>query len=278
MPASDLRQDATASAAATGTDRLPRLRVAFVGKGGAGKSSLGGTLVRVLAARGEPVLALDSDPLPGLAYALGMARTDAGLPAEAVEERGEGEEGPPYRLPTGMTAADAVDRYAATGPDGVRFLQLGKVGGAADDVRGAHVVFRQIVRELAMSDWHLVGDLPGGTRQPFFGWGSYARTVLVVVDASPASLLSARRLRRLGTHGDAPPRVLAIANKVRGSGDVTRIAERTGLPIVAEIPHDEELVEAERSGVALIDHAPSSPVVGAVRSLLDLLLEGGEGA
>jgi CO dehydrogenase maturation factor len=209
---------------------------------------------------------------------LGTASTDAGLPPDAVEERGEDEEGPPYRLPTGMTAAEAVERYAATGPDGVRFLQLGKVGGDVGDVRGSHQVFRQIARDLASSDWHLVGDLPGGTRQPFFGWGAYARTLLVVVDASPGSLLSARRLRRLGTHGASPPRVLAIANKVQGPEDVARIKERTGLPIVAEVPHDEALIEAERRGLAMIDHDPGSPVVRAVGSLLDLLLEGGEDA
>ncbi|MDP8932341.1 MAG: AAA family ATPase, partial [Actinomycetota bacterium] len=42
------------------------MRVAFVGKGGSGKSALAGTLARALARRGESVLVLDSDPMPGL--------------------------------------------------------------------------------------------------------------------------------------------------------------------------------------------------------------------
>lgn len=60
------------------------MRVAFVGKGGAGKSAISGTFARLLARRGHPVLAIDSDPLPGMAYSLGLDRDDAPLPDEAI--------------------------------------------------------------------------------------------------------------------------------------------------------------------------------------------------
>ena len=63
------------------------MRVAFVGKGGAGKSSLAGTFARVLAETEHRVLALDSDPMPGLAYSLGLPSVDTGLPDEVVEEQ-----------------------------------------------------------------------------------------------------------------------------------------------------------------------------------------------
>ncbi len=61
------------------------MRVAFVGKGGAGKSALSGTFARVLARRGDRVLALDSDPMPGMAFSLGVPASDAGLPDDVVE-------------------------------------------------------------------------------------------------------------------------------------------------------------------------------------------------
>jgi CO dehydrogenase nickel-insertion accessory protein CooC1 len=54
------------------------LRLAVVGKGGAGKSVIAGTLARLLARRGERVLALDSDLLPGLALSLGAEQPAAG--------------------------------------------------------------------------------------------------------------------------------------------------------------------------------------------------------
>ena len=64
---------------ATGVDQRA-VRVAFVGKGGAGKSAIAGTFARALARRGEPVLAVDSDPMPGLAYYLALQVTYAAIP------------------------------------------------------------------------------------------------------------------------------------------------------------------------------------------------------
>ncbi len=67
------------------------VRIAFIGKGGAGKSALAGTFARLLASQGEAVLVIDSDPMPGLALSLGMPVTDEGIPDDATVERAEGE-------------------------------------------------------------------------------------------------------------------------------------------------------------------------------------------
>ena len=246
------------------------VRVAFVGKGGAGKSAIAGTFARTLARRGERVLALDSDPMPGLAFSVGVDVTDAGIPDEAVEEPPEGEEGPRYRLRAGLNAADAVERYAATGPDGVRFLQFGKLRGPAAVLVRSQNAFRQIVAEL--EGWSLVGDLPGGTRQPFFGWAGYARTVFVVVEPTAKSLLSARRLSRLAVGKKAPDLLVAVASKVRHAADVELVRQRSGLEVVAAVPWDEELAEADRRGLPVIDHAPDCDAVRAVESLVNEFL------
>lgn len=250
------------------------MRLAFVGKGGVGKSAIAGTFCRVLARQGHPVLAIDSDPLPGLAYSLGLAISDAPLPDDAVEERAEGEDGPRYRLRTGLTAGDAVDQYAVTAPDGVRFLQFGKH--RSQTGRGlfrSQFAFRQITRELPEDRWNIIGDLPGGTRQPFTGWGNFARTILIVVEPTAKSLLTARRLSRLALDEEHPRRVLAVANKVREDGDVEMVADRTGLEVIGVVPWDEALAEAEQKMAAPIDMAPDSPAVKAVESLVEQLSE-----
>ncbi len=247
------------------------MRVAFMGKGGAGKSAIAGTFARALARRGEPVLAIDSDPMPGLAFSLGLDVSDAPLPDEAVEERAEGEEGPRYRLRTGLSATEAVERYAVVGPDGVRFLQFGKHRGQIGPLVRSQFAFRQILRELPEGEWSLVGDLPGGTRQAFSGWGSYASTVLVVVEPMAKSLLTARRLARLALGEQGPERILAVANKVRDPGEVELVRRRTGLDVVATVPLDDALAQAERDALAPIDVAPGSPAVQAVESLVDQL-------
>ncbi len=245
------------------------MRVAFVGKGGSGKSAIAGTFARLLAREGGRVLVLDSDPMPGLALTLGVAATNAGLPDEATEENFD-DDGPRYRLRADVSAVEAVERYALRGPDGVLLLQLGKLRGHVRALGRSQAAFHQIVRELSTKHWSLVGDLPGGTRQPFFGWGRFARTVVVVAEPTAASLLSARRLARLSVVDDAP-QVVAVANKVTQPEDAAMVERRTGLAVVGSVPYDQELSDAERRGRPPLDAAPHCAAVQAVRSLVSTL-------
>jgi len=250
------------------------MRVAFVGKGGAGKSSLAGTFARVLAGTGERVLALDSDPMPGLAFSLGIDRVDEGLPDESVQEYDDGGRRR-YRLRDGLTGTGAIERYAIRTPDGVHFLQLGKARGQRWNNTRQHFGFQHVLDDLPRDGWSIVGDLPGGTRQPFMTWGRYADTFLVVVEPTPASLLTGRRLARLADSVGAP-RVVVVANKVRAPDDVDRVGERTGLPVVGAIAFDPEVPVADRLGRAVLDHDPEGPTATAVRLLVDVLRTGME--
>jgi CO dehydrogenase maturation factor len=64
-----------------------------------------------------------------------------------------------------------------------------------------------------------------------------------------------------------------VANRVREPDDGERVARRTGLEVVATVPWDEELAEAERQGRAPIDHAPSAAAVAAVELLVESMME-----
>lgn len=251
------------------------MRVAFVGKGGAGKSAVAGTFARMLARSGARVLAVDSDPMPGLAFSLGLGDVEGTIPEDAVVEREGGGPGPRWVLRPDLLPADAVKRFSVKGPDGVRFLQFAKLRGHASVSLRSQVAFRSILDGLPPGRWSLVGDLPGGTRQPFFGWGRYADTYLVVVEPSAKSILSARRLARVDRLKDAPARVLAVANKVRSAEDLERVRAKVPLPVVAAVPWDEAMAEADRQGVALVDLAPGSPAVEAVGLLVEQLSGGG---
>lgn len=241
-----------------------------MGKGGAGKSSLAGTFARLLARRGDRVLALDSDPMPGMAFSLGVPQSDAGLPDDLVEEFADADGRRRYRLRSGLTGTRAAERYAVQGPDGVRFLQLGKARGPRWNNTLAHFGFQRVLDDLPAEDWSIVGDLPGGTRQPFMTWGRYADTYLVVVEPTPASLLTGRRLARLANAAHNP-RVLAVVNKVREDGDVQRAVDDTGLAVVGAVPFDPALGRADRAGRAVLDVDPDGVTAAAVGSLVDAL-------
>ncbi|MQA61968.1 MAG: hypothetical protein GEU86_10805 [Actinophytocola sp.] len=251
------------------------MRVAFVGKGGAGKSAIAGVIARLLARDGEDVLAVDSDPMPGLSVSLGLGVVESAIPADAVTEKAAGEPGPRFRLRQGLTATEAIDRYALLAPDGVRFLQFGKTRASAAPLMRSQWAFRQILDGLPPETPTVIGDLPGGTRQPFLGWAGYADTVVVVVPPTSAGMLSARRLAKLATTGPTtdtgPSRILAVVSQARDDADVERIRQRTGLDVIGSVPWDERVLAAEREGRSVLDTAPDSAVVAALTALAERL-------
>ena len=247
------------------------MRLAVVGKGGAGKSVITGTIARMLARRGERVLAFDSDTMPGLARSLGIEES-AEPPLRDAAERPEGKR---WQMKSGVGPVTAVRRYARTAPDGVLLLQIGKWSAATNSERASFqastVAYRNVVSRILESqtfrDWALVGDSAAGTRQLAGNYTAFADTYLVVVEAGWQSVLTARRvarLARLREHG-----AVFVANKVRGSSDRRLIEERLGEPVLATIPFDSAVAEADRLGVALIDHAPRSRGARAIERLLD---------
>lgn len=106
------------------------MRLAIAGKGGTGKTTISGTLARVLAQAGRSVLAVDADTSPNLATVLGV-------PAERMQ----GMPDMPRNLMQKRTAEDGTTKtvfaadpeqvlrdYGVAAPDGVRLLVMGRVG------------------------------------------------------------------------------------------------------------------------------------------------------
>lgn len=240
----------------------PGLRVATVGKGGAGKTLVAGTLARLLARRGRPVLAADLDTNPGLAFSLGVAPAAGALPYQATEER----EGAPYgwALRDGLTPAAAVADYAVTGPDGVRFLTLGKSSSESrnEAPKRTLTAFRAVLDGFGETGWDLVGDLEAGPTTPFERYHSFADRLLLVVTPTWVSGMTARRLLSL-VDGVA---VTVVANRVTGG-----LPHEELHPAVA-IPFDPDVADAEREGLAPLDACPDSPVVDAVEELAESLI------
>ncbi|MDE0804972.1 MAG: hypothetical protein OSA99_16830 [Acidimicrobiales bacterium] len=262
----------TSTSSASDTADARPLRTAFVGKGGAGKSAIVGTFARLLArADDEPVLVLDSDPMPGLAFTLGLEIDDAGIDDAAVVERAEGEEGPRFRLRPGLSAEDAVEAYATVAPDGVRFLQIGNLRGGVGSIMRSQHAFHQIKSELPRNRWHVIGDLPGGTRQPFLGWAGFADSVVVVIEASAKGLLSGRRFAKLAGSVVEPDRLFAVVSKARSSDDAQQVESRTGLRVIESIPWDDAFADAEREGLAPLDAVPDAPAIQQIQSLVHAL-------
>lgn len=240
------------------------LRLAVIGKGGAGKTVLVSTLVRLLARRGRRVLAVDLDTNPGLAMSLGMAPTEAGLPVEAIEEHEGANYG--WQLAGGVSPSEVIDRFSISGPDGVRFLGVGKINSpfklAAKQSVPAIV---QVLLGLGSPDWDVVADLEAGPTTPFERYHAFASDVMVVVGPAWRSAMTARRLLPMVSDVNA----LIVASQYRDEAD------HGGLAPWARIPFDPAVREAERRGLSPLDACPDSPAIRAIDELAVRLLAPG---
>ncbi len=106
------------------------MRLAIAGKGGSGKTTIAGTLARLLAQRGRPVVAVDADTNPNLSTTLGIeaerAQQIVALPRTLLRRD---------QQPDGTITStflrdplDVLEEYGAQGPDGVRLVVMGAVG------------------------------------------------------------------------------------------------------------------------------------------------------
>ncbi|HET8632111.1 MAG TPA: hypothetical protein VFL91_32190 [Thermomicrobiales bacterium] len=118
-----------------------------------------------------------------------------------------------------------------------------------------------------------VTDMEAGLEHLKRGTLEHAATLLVIVEPYFKSLEAAGRVAALARNLGVPA-VYAVANKVQSPRDEAAIREYCAakdLPVVAVVPFDADVVEAERQGRAVVDLAPDAPAVAAVRELAGAL-------
>jgi CO dehydrogenase maturation factor len=97
------------------------MKLAIAGKGGSGKTSISGTMARVLARSGHSVLAIDGDSNPNLALTLGIPAERFNnlptLPRDLLERSESG-----TRLK--KTLEEVCESHSLEGPDGVTLLVM----------------------------------------------------------------------------------------------------------------------------------------------------------
>lgn len=97
------------------------MRLAIAGKGGSGKTSVSGTMARLLARDGRRVLAIDGDSNPNLALTLGLpAEAANGMPTltRQLLVRGPGGDALAHSL------QEICDTHSVAAPDGVTLLVM----------------------------------------------------------------------------------------------------------------------------------------------------------
>jgi len=106
------------------------MKIAIAGKGGSGKTTIAGTLARVLArSTGHGVLAIDADSNPNLGVTLGLTRDEVSrlrpLDRSIVERIPDGEG--KTKAVLARPAAEIVREYSTMTRDDVALLLMGRV-------------------------------------------------------------------------------------------------------------------------------------------------------
>ena len=97
------------------------MKLAVAGKGGSGKTSVSGTMARILARQGRRVLAIDGDSNPNLALTLGIpAEKMNDIPTLPRDLLRRTEAGPELT----KTLDEVCDTHSLRGPDGVTLLVM----------------------------------------------------------------------------------------------------------------------------------------------------------
>jgi CO dehydrogenase maturation factor len=97
------------------------VKLAIAGKGGSGKTSVSGTMARLLARDGRKVLAIDGDSNPNLALTLGIPADRMNdlptLPRDLIDRSGGG-------ATLTKTLQEICESHSIDGPDGVTLLVM----------------------------------------------------------------------------------------------------------------------------------------------------------
>ena len=253
------------------------MKIAVCGKGGVGKTTISGLLSRLLGKNGAPVLAIDGDPNPNLGHVLGIHESDANTPPlstslmDIVEEMG----GKKYvKLNTPLP--EIIDTYGLKAKDNVTLLAVGQPDHAGTGCMcGLHITVREIVHAaLEQGEQITVLDLEASLEQMKRGTSRYVDTLLCIIEPYYRSMEAAARFYRLGKELEIK-KIIAVANKVKNKEDedaILQFCKQVDLPVVAIIPYDAVLADADKPGSFDLDEIRNSPAIEAIKQLAKKLM------
>jgi len=246
------------------------MKVAITGKGGVGKTTLAGTLARLLAQEGRDVVAIDADPDMNLASALGITENPTPISTleDLIAERA-GEPGGIFKL--NPKVSDILDTYGLRNEDGVRLLTMGTIEtGGSGCICPASAFLRALLRHITFKEQYVILDMEAGIEHLGRGTTRNVDLMIVVVEPGMRSVETLRRINKLA--GDIGIKNIAVViNKdVGGSEVISEKIEAMGLTILGSIPYDRNLVRADLDGTSVLD--AEGDAIDAIRKIKDQLV------
>ncbi len=245
--------------------------IALAGKGGTGKTTLAGMLIKYLEKKGKtPILAVDADSNANLNEVLGLEVTDT--LGNAREEMKKG------KVPSGMTKDVFISmkmEEAVVETDAYDLVVMGQPEGAGCYC-AANTLLTRFLEQLTDNYPYIVMDNEAGMEHISRLTTKNVDVLLIVSDTSRRALQAAVRINELAKKlniGVAKSYLVINQAKDAPSDQVLNIIKKEGLELVGIIPEDDTLYEYDLHGRPTIEMPEDNSAVKAAFKIFDKIVK-----
>ncbi len=241
--------------------------IALAGKGGTGKTTVSGMLIKYLVKRGmTPILAVDADSNANLNEVLGLE-----VPETLGNAREEMKKG---KVPSGMTKDIFMEmklEQAVAEADGYDLIVMGQPEGSGCYC-AANTLLTNFLDRLQDNYAYIVMDNEAGMEHISRMTTRNVDVLLVVSDPSRRSLQAATRINKLAAElniGVGKSCLIINQSKEPPSSQVIEMLNKEGLNLAGLIPEDDTIYDFDVNGRPTIDMPENSRAVAAAFQIFD---------
>lgn len=243
--------------------------IGLAGKGGTGKTTLAGMLIKYLVEREKtPVLAVDADSNSNLNEVLGLTVTDTLGDAREEMKRG---------VATGMTKDVFMEmklEQAVVEATGFDLIVMGRPEGAGCYC-AANTLLTVYLEKLINNYRYVVMDNEAGMEHISRLTTNHIDILLVVSDASRRGIQAAARILELtGELNLDIGRNLVLVNQARDGQleNIKQTVEQYNMDLTGVIPEDHLIAEFDLKGKPTMELGPDSMALRAAYEIFDRII------
>ncbi|RJQ70212.1 MAG: carbon monoxide dehydrogenase [Desulfobacteraceae bacterium] len=244
--------------------------IALAGKGGTGKTTLAGLLIKYMVSNGKtPILAVDADANANLNEVLGLDVTCT--LGNAREDMKKG------RVPSGMTKDVFISmrlEEAVAEEQGFDLIVMGQPEGAGCYC-AANSLLTNCIERLVENYAYVVMDNEAGMEHISRLTTKNVDILLIVTDTSRRGLQAGLRIEKLSRElniGVKKSYLVINRAKTDPEPEVLELIRREGLELAGVIPDDQTVYAYDLQGRPTIEIDAGNPAVKAAYAMFDKIL------